>query len=98
MILNYPNLFCKHLIKLLKILAKSVTKISDMRNELGSSAYLPQLCHKLACIIKSQEHLKHFKFRCIMMTLESQKETLKEIIIEDCPYSTELKALRNCEN
>ncbi|RIB26886.1 hypothetical protein C2G38_2162165 [Gigaspora rosea] len=101
--------YCKVLVKILKILARSVTKITNMRVALYDSDYLPQLCHELAFIIKSQEHLKYFKLACkldrrpwelygIVLALKSQKETLEGIMIEGCACSTEFEALRDCEN
>ncbi|KAF0488813.1 hypothetical protein F8M41_022178 [Gigaspora margarita] len=101
--------YCQILVKILKLLAKNVTKITNISVALYDSDYLSQLCHELAFIIKSQEHLKYFNFACILYTrplelygivlaLKSQKETLKEIRLEGCAYSKEYEALRDCEN
>ncbi|RIB22077.1 hypothetical protein C2G38_1031727 [Gigaspora rosea] len=101
--------YCNVLVKILKILARSVTKITDMRVTLYDSDYLPQLCQELKFIIKSQDHLKYFKFASkldtrprdlygIVLALKSQKKALKGIILEGCAYSTEFEALRDCEN
>ncbi|KAF0488812.1 hypothetical protein F8M41_022177 [Gigaspora margarita] len=101
--------YCKVLVKLLKVLARSVTKITNMEITLYDSDYLPQLCHELAFIIKSQEHLKYFDFACaldtrpwelygVVLALKSQKDKLKEIKLEGCAYSAEFEVLRDCEN
>ncbi|KAF0488814.1 hypothetical protein F8M41_022179 [Gigaspora margarita] len=95
---DFDRSYCKVLVKILKLLARNVTKITNIRVALYDSDYLPQLCHELALIIKSQEHLKYFNFTCILysqhwelygivLALKIQKETLKEIILEGCAYS-----------
>ncbi|RIB23385.1 hypothetical protein C2G38_2032785 [Gigaspora rosea] len=80
-----------------------------MEIALYDSDYLPQLCHELAFIIKSQENLKYFNFTYVLdkrpwelygidLALKSQKETLKEIILEGCAYNKEFEVLKDCEN
>ncbi|KAF0483868.1 hypothetical protein F8M41_023195 [Gigaspora margarita] len=92
---------------LLSILARNATKIGALRFEEFEPDYDPQVIHALIRIIKSQEELKQFnivggflpkKFQGIISALESQKQSLREVIIEGCGYSTEFKMLMNCEN
>ncbi|KAF0511811.1 hypothetical protein F8M41_018175 [Gigaspora margarita] len=93
---------------LLKILTKNATKINTLKFDEFYSDYEPQLLHALICIIKSQEQLKHFsliggevyptEFHGIISALESQKNTLKEVLIAFCAFSTEFKVLTNCKN
>ncbi|KAF0470320.1 hypothetical protein F8M41_025388 [Gigaspora margarita] len=67
-----------------------------------------QLIHALIYIIKSQKQLRIF---CIVIeahtftnhygiisALESQKNSLQEIIVENCDYSEEFEVLKNCKN
>ncbi|KAF0555488.1 hypothetical protein F8M41_017211 [Gigaspora margarita] len=93
---------------LLSILAKNATKM----NALILDGFYPdydesQLLHALICVIKSQVHLRTFgivceryitKFHGIISALESQKNSLQEIIIENCVFSTEFEILKNFEN
>ncbi|KAF0536869.1 hypothetical protein F8M41_009003 [Gigaspora margarita] len=57
-------------------------------------------------IIKSQEQLGLFKlrgdnsseFHGIILALESQKNSLQEVIVKNCHYSAEFEVLKNCKN
>ncbi|KAF0547900.1 hypothetical protein F8M41_000252 [Gigaspora margarita] len=93
-------------ITLLKILAKNSTKISTLKLEDFCSTCDSQVFHVLGCIIKSQEQLKRFNFDVgfpeklhgIISALESQKQSLIEVIIEGCDYNAEFKVLMNCKH
>ncbi|RIB29112.1 hypothetical protein C2G38_2137014 [Gigaspora rosea] len=96
---------------LLKILAKNTTKIRSLKFDGFYSDYEPQLFHALLyaliCIIKSQEQLRQFsliggedfpsEFYGIISALESQQNSLQEVIIENCGYSEEFEILNNCK-
>ncbi|KAF0503181.1 hypothetical protein F8M41_019679 [Gigaspora margarita] len=75
------------------------------------SHYVSQSIHTLfpALIrfIKSQEQLRKFKidgdnrsteFYGIISALKSQKNTLQEVILDSCVFSTEFEVLNNCKN
>ncbi|RIB26286.1 hypothetical protein C2G38_2163773 [Gigaspora rosea] len=93
---------------LLKILAKNTRKINSLVFDEFDSDYDPQACHSLVCIIKSQEKLKRFsiigaddfpeEFNGVISALESQKQSLREVIIECCACNAEFKVLMSCEN
>ncbi|KAF0412771.1 hypothetical protein F8M41_007862 [Gigaspora margarita] len=92
---------------LLKILAKNATKISSMKLYEFYPDYDPHSLHALICIIKSQEQLRRFslvglelptEYQGIISALESQKNSLREVIIESCECSTEFKVLKDCKN
>ncbi|KAF0445718.1 hypothetical protein F8M41_003073 [Gigaspora margarita] len=99
-------------ITLLNILAKSTMEITELKVNLCGFYDLPQLYNDLAYIIKSQKHLEWFNISCIdsfsldpsgeyygiILALNNQKTTLKEIIINKCDYSAEFEILGNCEN
>ncbi|KAF0450883.1 hypothetical protein F8M41_002095 [Gigaspora margarita] len=95
-------------IVLLRILAKHTKKISDLKLDEFYSDYPESLYHALICIIKSQVQLKKFhlitegdvsiEFYGIVSALESQKQSLREVILENCDYNAEFKALMNCKN
>ncbi|KAF0501150.1 hypothetical protein F8M41_020115 [Gigaspora margarita] len=69
---------------------------------------LQQLIHALIYIIKSQKQLRIFsitnekgtltKLYAIISALESQKNSLQEITVENCDYSEEFEVLKNCKN
>ncbi|RIB09037.1 hypothetical protein C2G38_2109622 [Gigaspora rosea] len=71
---------------------------------------LAYIINLLESIIQSQKHLQLFNISCtdlldpsggfygIILALNSQKTTLKEIIMNNCDYSTEFEILKNCEN
>ncbi|KAF0511814.1 hypothetical protein F8M41_018178 [Gigaspora margarita] len=92
---------------LLGILAKNTTKINILKLELYSDYELRTL-HALERIIKSQEQLRQFsligkeeyltEFHGIISSLDSQKKSLNEVIIESCSCNTEFKVLMNCKN
>ncbi|KAF0555470.1 hypothetical protein F8M41_017193 [Gigaspora margarita] len=102
-----PGLKSKSATTLLRILAKSATKISALKlNAFFSDYEWPQLFHALTCVIKSQEQLRKFslvgeeyltEFHGIISVLESQKNSLREIIIDNCAYSAEFEILKNCK-
>ncbi|KAF0476769.1 hypothetical protein F8M41_024315 [Gigaspora margarita] len=92
---------------LLKILAKITTKINVLKIEEFNPNYGPQVFHALISMIKSQKRLRQFylmgintlkEFHGIVSALESQKLSLREVLIEDCDYNAEFKTLMNCEN
>ncbi|KAF0557825.1 hypothetical protein F8M41_012279 [Gigaspora margarita] len=93
---------------LLEILAKNTTKINVLKLEDFCPNYEPRLLHALIRIIKSQEQLRQFsligvfeyltEFHGIISSLESQNESLHEVIIERCTCNTEFKVLMNCKN
>ncbi|KAF0547181.1 hypothetical protein F8M41_000751 [Gigaspora margarita] len=67
----------------------------------------PQLFQALIHIIESQEQLKQFslvgeeypaKFHGIISALDSQKNSLQEVIIERCYYNKEFEVMTNCKN
>ncbi|KAF0547194.1 hypothetical protein F8M41_000765 [Gigaspora margarita] len=102
-----PDFFIENATALLKILAKNATKISTLKLENFYSYYGPQLFHALICIIKSQQQLRRFsltglefpkEFQGIISSLENQKNSLQEVIIECCECNTEFKVLKNCKN
>ncbi|KAF0555471.1 hypothetical protein F8M41_017194 [Gigaspora margarita] len=92
---------------LLKILAKNATKISSLKfNGFCSDYDEPQLFHAFISMIKSQEQLKQFSLVCedyltefhgIISTLESQKNSLQEVILENCACSVEFEILKDCK-
>ncbi|KAF0457822.1 hypothetical protein F8M41_001105 [Gigaspora margarita] len=95
---------------LLRILAKNTTNISALKLFVGSD-YESQLIHTLFSIlirfIKSQEQLRKFilegyncstEFYGIISALESQKNTLQEVILKGCVFSAEFEVLNNCKN
>ncbi|RIB25490.1 hypothetical protein C2G38_2031024 [Gigaspora rosea] len=101
----------ENLATLLSVLAKNATKISSLELEEFYSGYAPQffhaLFHAIINIIKSQEQLRMFSiigeefpkvFHGIISALESQKNSLQEIIIERCTYSAEFEVLKRCKN
>ncbi|RIB00359.1 hypothetical protein C2G38_2130041, partial [Gigaspora rosea] len=95
-------------ITLLRILTKNATKISTLKLE-GFYPYdEPELFHALICITKSQEQLRQFsliggdefpsEFHGVVSALESQKNSLQEILIKFCVCNTEFEVLKNCKN
>ncbi|RIB20780.1 hypothetical protein C2G38_2141010 [Gigaspora rosea] len=92
--------------KLLRILAKNATKISDLKLNRFISDCESQLFHVLICIINSQEHLRKFsvsneesnEFHGIISSLEKQKSSLQEVNIENCAFSAEFEVLKNIKN
>ncbi|KAF0501156.1 hypothetical protein F8M41_020121 [Gigaspora margarita] len=103
-------LFCSEsAITFLKTLAKYATKIStlgfDQFEYYGCDDEL-HLIHAFINLIKSQEQLKLFSLTCaeyitgfygIISALESQKNTLQEVILSNCCF-TEDDVLKNCKN
>ncbi|KAF0547176.1 hypothetical protein F8M41_000746 [Gigaspora margarita] len=92
---------------LLRILEKNATKISALKLDKFHSAYEPQLFQALIRIIKSQEQLRQFsivgkqypaEFYGIISALESQKNSLQEVLIEYCNCNAEFEVLKNCNN
>ncbi|RIB09562.1 hypothetical protein C2G38_2108334 [Gigaspora rosea] len=96
--------------KLLKILAKSSTKINTLEFDNFYSGYEPQIYHSLVCVIKSQDQLRRFnlagdaifkfpaKFHGIISALKHQNQSLREVIIQNCTCSAEFKVFMKCEN
>ncbi|RIB29425.1 hypothetical protein C2G38_2027766 [Gigaspora rosea] len=99
---------------LLRTLAKNATKIRALKLEEFGSVYYhyePQLFHALfhaiIQIIKSQEQLRLFsligvnylsEFYGIISALESQKNSLQEVIIDNCDSTIEFEILKFCNN
>ncbi|RIB15500.1 hypothetical protein C2G38_2192272 [Gigaspora rosea] len=100
----------ENIVKLLKVLAKNTTKISALKLYVCYyhepkliHIFLPTLIH----FIKSQEQLRKFildggdcpkDFLGIISALESQKNTLQEVILRGCIFSAEFEVLNNCKN
>ncbi|KAF0555482.1 hypothetical protein F8M41_017205 [Gigaspora margarita] len=68
--------------------------------------YLWSLSHTLISIIKSQDQLRRFRLVCdedytefygIISALDSQKNSLQEVILEYCNYSIEFEILKECK-
>ncbi|KAF0542835.1 hypothetical protein F8M41_004306 [Gigaspora margarita] len=105
------NFSIGNIAKLLRVLAKNNTKISVLRLAFHSK-YESKLIHilfpALIHFIKSQEQLRKFilcgrddcptEFYGIISALESQKNTLQEVILAGCVFSAEYKVLNNCKN
>ncbi|KAF0533035.1 hypothetical protein F8M41_010735 [Gigaspora margarita] len=92
---------------LLRTLAKYATKIRTLIPAYDS--YKTPLFHDIIQIIKSQEQLrliyingigiKHpSEFHGIISALESQKNSLQEVTIENCDWNAEFEILNNCKN
>ncbi|RIB25471.1 hypothetical protein C2G38_2275803 [Gigaspora rosea] len=94
----------------LKVLAKNITTISSLNLEIYSD-YEPLLFHSLfhviIRIIKSQDQLKWFsldgedhptELYGIISALECQKNSLQEVIINECAYNKEFEVLKDCKN
>ncbi|RIB14079.1 hypothetical protein C2G38_2144241 [Gigaspora rosea] len=94
-------------IMLLRILAKTTTKISTLNLGTFGYNYEPQIYQALVNIIKSQGNLRRFSLICetefqtamcgVISALESQRKNLQEIKLDGCAYSAEFKVLMNCE-
>ncbi|KAF0373854.1 hypothetical protein F8M41_012955 [Gigaspora margarita] len=91
---------------LLRTLAKSTTKINTIELNYFGSALEPQICHTLIYIIKSQEQLRLFslirynsiEFYGVISALESQKNSLQEVRLDNCCFNAEIEVLNNCKN
>ncbi|KAF0457817.1 hypothetical protein F8M41_001100 [Gigaspora margarita] len=105
-----PKFGVENIVKLLSVLAKNTTKISSLRL-VFYSGYESKLIHTLSPalihFIKSQEQLRKFildgdkystEFYGIISALESQKNTLQEVILDSCVFSAEFEVLNNCKN
>ncbi|KAF0511813.1 hypothetical protein F8M41_018177 [Gigaspora margarita] len=102
--------FIKNFTGLLNILAKNATKINDLRLYEFYSDYKLQFAHALICIIKSQEQLRQFSLvsgeenptefydHDIISALESQNNSLQEVVIQFCYFSAEFNVLMNFKN
>ncbi|RIB20413.1 hypothetical protein C2G38_2179333 [Gigaspora rosea] len=89
---------------LLRDLTENTTKIRTL-NLFFHSDPESQICHALIYFIKIQERLKlfriaggHTEFHCIISVLECQKNSLQEVVIQDCSFSAEFNVLNNCKN
>ncbi|KAF0536460.1 hypothetical protein F8M41_009128 [Gigaspora margarita] len=93
----------------LRILAANTTKISSLKFVEFYSHYDPQVYRALINIIKSQEQLLYFNifdgedfpeknYHGIISALESQKNSLRELIIKHCICNEEFKVLKTSEN
>ncbi|KAF0547178.1 hypothetical protein F8M41_000748 [Gigaspora margarita] len=94
-------------IALLNIFIKHTTKISSLKLGGIFSNHEPQLFHILIRFIKSQEQLRkfcfagehyHTNFNGLLSALESQKNSLQEVIVENYGYSAEFDVLKICKN
>ncbi|KAF0532289.1 hypothetical protein F8M41_011332 [Gigaspora margarita] len=93
---------------LLKTLAKNASKISSLQLENPYSESEPRLFHidSIICIIKSQEQLKQVSLNGldstqlsdIITALESQKNSLQEVIIDNYKYNAKSELLKNYKN
>ncbi|KAF0561096.1 hypothetical protein F8M41_000121 [Gigaspora margarita] len=98
----------EHAIKLLKILEKNAKKISALKFVKFDPKYELQLFSAFKFLIISQEQLRkfslvigkdfHARYQGMISALECQKNTLEEIMIENCGYSAEFEKLNNCKN
>ncbi|RIB02322.1 hypothetical protein C2G38_2125518, partial [Gigaspora rosea] len=79
-------------------LAKCTTKINTIKFSYFDPDYEPQIFHALINIIKSQEQIKLFflagyyctEFHGIISALESQKNSLQEVILNNCDFRNTL--------
>ncbi|KAF0409285.1 hypothetical protein F8M41_008403 [Gigaspora margarita] len=103
------NFSIENIAKLLIVLAKNTTKINTLRLVFHSdeSKLIHTLSPALIRFIKSQEQLRKFifdgddgptEFYGIISALESQKNSLQEVTLEDCVFSEEFEILNNCKN
>ncbi|KAF0541527.1 hypothetical protein F8M41_005297 [Gigaspora margarita] len=91
---------------LLRTLAESNTKINTIELNYLDSNYEPQVFHALIHIIKSQEQLRLFslagdytvEFHGVISALESQKNSLQEVKLDNCDFSAGFEVLNNCKN
>ncbi|RIB24061.1 hypothetical protein C2G38_2032195 [Gigaspora rosea] len=64
------------------------------------------MLHAFINIIKSQEQLRLFSLTCdystefygIISALESQKNSLQKVILDNCDFSAEFEVLNKCKN
>ncbi|RIB20416.1 hypothetical protein C2G38_2244582 [Gigaspora rosea] len=90
---------------LLRVLAEYTTKIRTLR-PIFLSDPKSQICHALIYVIKLQERLRmfrittegHTEFHGIISALECQKNSLQEVIIQDCSDTAEFNILNSCKN
>ncbi|RIB16526.1 hypothetical protein C2G38_2090635 [Gigaspora rosea] len=93
----------------LRILATNTRKISTFKFDEFYSYYDSQVYRALISIIKSQEQLVHFcifdgedfpekNYHGIISALETQKKSLRELIIKFCICNKEFKVLKTCKN
>ncbi|KAF0541538.1 hypothetical protein F8M41_005309 [Gigaspora margarita] len=90
---------------LLRTLAKSTTKISTIELNYLDSVLEPQIFHTLIYIIKSQEQLRLFsltrynsiEFYGVISALESQKNSLQEVILSSCDFNAEFEIFNHCK-
>ncbi|RIB29424.1 hypothetical protein C2G38_2238956 [Gigaspora rosea] len=94
-------------IKLLRTVANHTIKIRILKLYQFISDYEPQIYHAIIYIIKSQEQIRLFsivgeeyltEFHGIIAALESQKNSLQEIIMFNFDYNIEFEVLNNCKN
>ncbi|KAF0541530.1 RNI-like protein [Gigaspora margarita] len=91
---------------LLRTLAESTTKINTIELKYFDSNYEPQIFHALIHIIKSQEQLRLFRlagdysveFHGVISALESQKNSLQKVRLDNCYFSAEFEVFNNCKN
>ncbi|KAF0407962.1 hypothetical protein F8M41_008677 [Gigaspora margarita] len=103
------NFGIENIAELLRVMTKNTMEISALRL-LFHSEFESKLIHTLSPalihFIKSQEQLRKFifdvdgctEFYGIISALESQKNTLQEVILDGCGFSIEFEALNNCKN
>ncbi|RIB25465.1 hypothetical protein C2G38_2165788 [Gigaspora rosea] len=106
-----PEFSIENVTKFLKVLAKNITTINSLDLTIYSD-FDPRLFHTLfhaiIRIIKSQDQLKWFsldgkghhlkELHGVISALECQKNTLQEVIINNCTYNKEFEVLKDCKN
>ncbi|KAF0409380.1 hypothetical protein F8M41_008360 [Gigaspora margarita] len=96
---------------LLRALAKNATQIKTLKfreySHVNHVNDMLPLINSFMYIIKSQEQLRIInlvgvsyltKLRGIISALESQKNSLQEVRIDNCDFNTEFEVLNNCKN
>ncbi|RIB20425.1 hypothetical protein C2G38_2179355 [Gigaspora rosea] len=91
---------------LLRTLAKINTRINTIELYYFDSDYEPQIYQALIYAIKSQEQLRLFsivggystEFHGIISALESQNNSLQEVILDHCDFCAEFEVFNNCKN
>ncbi|RIB23716.1 hypothetical protein C2G38_2288474 [Gigaspora rosea] len=100
-----PKFSIENVTKFLKVLAKNITTINSL-DLIIYSDFEPRLFHHVILrIIKSQDQLKRFRLvgdghelHGIISALECQKNSLQEVIINNCTYNKEFEVLKDCKN
>ncbi|RIB06572.1 hypothetical protein C2G38_2216712 [Gigaspora rosea] len=88
----HPDLATENTTALLKTLAKNATKISTLKLE---NFYPTYVVLQADCLVGLDSPTE---YQGIISSLESQKNSLQEVIIRYCKCSTEFKVLKDCKN